>query len=118
MKNKTRRKFLKSAAISTTGLLAARSLPLWARTSATTAITPPLSIFGYSKVQLLDGPFRTQFDQNHKLLLNLDEDGLLKPFRKRQGMPAPGPDLLACYNNPNHFTTNNNFHSFIPCHSS
>jgi DUF1680 family protein len=117
MKNKTRRQFLKSAAISTTGLLAARSLPLWARTSATTAITPPLSIFGYSKVQLLDGPFRTQFDQNHKLLLNLDEDGLLKPFRKRQGMPAPGPDLGGWYDDADDFNEKDNFHAFIAGHS-
>jgi DUF1680 family protein len=117
MKNKTRRQFLKSAAISTTGLLASRSLPLWASTSATNAVTPPLSIFGYSKVQLLDGPFRTQFDQNHKLFLNLDEDGLLKPFRKRQGMPAPGPDLGGWYDDADDFNEKDNFHAFIAGHS-
>jgi DUF1680 family protein len=117
MKNKTRRQFLKSAAISTTSLLASRSLPLWASTSATNAVTPPLSIFGYSKVQLLDGPFRTQFDQNHKLFLNLDEDGLLKPFRKRQGMPAPGPDLGGWYDDADDFNEKDNFHAFIAGHS-
>lgn len=117
MKNKTRRQFLKSAAISTTSLLASRSLPLWASTSTTNAVTPPLSIFGYSKVQLLDGPFRTQFDQNHKLFLNLDEDGLLKPFRKRQGMPAPGPDLGGWYDDADDFNEKDNFHAFIAGHS-
>jgi DUF1680 family protein len=117
MKNKTRRQFLKSAAISTTSLLASRSLPLWASTSATNAVTPPLSIFGYSKVQLLDGPFRTQFDQNHKLFLNLDEDGLLKPFRKRQGMPAPGSDLGGWYDDADDFNEKDNFHAFIAGHS-
>ena len=117
MKNKTRRQFLKTAAVSTAGLLATRSIPAWARSTATVAITPQLSIFGYSKVQLLEGPFRTQFDQNHKLFLNLDEDGLLKPFRKRQGMPAPGPDLGGWYDDGDDFNEKDNFHAFIAGHS-
>jgi DUF1680 family protein len=117
VKNKTRRQFLKSAAVSSAGLLAARSLPLWARSSATVAITPPLSVFPYSKVQLLDGPFRAQFDENHKLFFNLDEDGLLKPFRKRQGMPAPGPDLGGWYDDADDFNEKDNFHAFIAGHS-
>lgn len=117
MQNKTRRQFLKSAAVSTAGLLATRSLPAWPRSSATVAITPQLSIFGYSQVQLLDGPFRTQFDQNHKLFLNLDEDGLLKPFRKREGMPAPGPDMGGWYDDGDDFNEKDNFHAFIAGHS-
>jgi uncharacterized protein len=117
VKNKTRRQFLKSAAVSTASLLAVRSFPAWARSSATVAITPQLSIFGYPQVQLLDGPFRTQFDQNHKLFLNLDENGLLKPFRKRQGMPAPGPDLGGWYDDGDDFNEKDNFHAFIAGHS-
>jgi len=114
---KTRRQFLKSAAVSTAGLLAARSLPAWPRSGATVAITPQLSIFGYAQVQLLDGPFRTQFEQNHKLFLSLDEDGLLKPFRKRQGMPAPGPDMGGWYDDADDFNEKNNFHAFIAGHT-
>src|SRR5436190_4096415 len=117
MQNRTRRHFLKSAAVSTAGLLAARSLPAWPRSSATVAITPQLSLFGYSQVQLLDGLFRTQFDQNHKLFLNLDEDGLLKPFRKRQGLPAPGHDLGGWYDDADDFNEKDNFHAFIAGHS-
>jgi DUF1680 family protein len=117
MQNKTRRQFLKSAAVSTVGLLAARSLPAWPRSPATLAITPQLSIFGYASVQLLDGPFRTQFDQNHQLFLNLNEDGLLKPFRKRQGMPAPGPDMGGWYDDGEDFNEKDNFHAFIAGHS-
>ena len=45
-----------------------------------------------------------QFDQNHKLFLGLDEDGLLKPFRQREGLPAPGPDLGGWYDNGDDFT--------------
>ena len=117
MKTKTRRQFLKSAAISTTGLIGASSLRGWARPSVTASITPQLSVFGYSQVQLLDGPFRRQFDENHKLFLNLDEDGLLKPFRKRQGLPAPGHDLGGWYDDADDFNEKDNFHAFIAGHS-
>ena len=117
MKTKTRRQFLKSAAISTTGLIGVSSLRGWARPSVTASITPQLSVFGYSQVQLLDGPLRRQFDENHKLFLNLDEDGLLKPFRKRQGLPAPGHDLGGWYDDADDFNEKDNFHAFIAGHS-
>jgi uncharacterized protein len=117
MKTKSRRQFLSSAAVSTVGLLAARSLPVWAEKAATARITPLLSVFGYSNVQLLDGPFRLQFDQNHQTFLHLDEDGMLKPFRQRQGLPAPGPDLGGWYDNGYDFDEKNNFHAFIAGHT-
>jgi len=117
VKTKTRRQFLKSAAISTTGLIGVSSLRGWAPPSVTASITPQLSVFGYSQVQLLDGPFRRQFDENHKLFLNLDEDGLLKPFRKRQGLPAPGHDLGGWYDDADDFNEKDNFHAFIAGHS-
>src|SRR5205814_8940899 len=99
MKTKSRRQFLKSAAVSTAGVLTMRSIPAWAQTTPKESIVPPLSVFGYSNVQLLDGPFRQQFEQNHELFLHLNEDGWLKPFRQRQGMSAPGPDLGGWYDN-------------------
>jgi DUF1680 family protein len=117
MKRRSRRQFLSSAAASTAGLFALRSLPAWARKSPAAPITPPLSVFSYSSVQLLDGPFRLQFDQNHQRYLNLDEDGLLKPFRQREGLPAPGPDLGGWYDNSDDFNEQTNFHGFIPGHS-
>src|SRR5580658_704664 len=125
MRTNNRRQFLKSAAMSTASVLAARALPIWARPEGTTAqpaITPPLSVFGYSSVQLLDGPFRVQFDQNHARFLALDEDGLLKPFRQREGLPAPGPDMGGWYDNADDFSSGfggapRNFHAFIPGHS-
>jgi len=119
MKNQSRRQFLGSAAFSTAGLLAARSLPAWTRTRAevATTIAPAISLFGYAQVQLLDGHFKTQFDQNHKLFLGLNEDGLLKPFRQREGLPAPGPDMGGWYDNGDDFDEKTNFHSFIAGHS-
>jgi uncharacterized protein len=81
------------------------------------AITPPLSTFKYSEVQLLDGPLKEQFDHNHDLFLHLNEDALLKPFREREGMAAPGPDMGGWYDNADDFSPPENFHAFVPGHS-
>jgi uncharacterized protein len=116
MKRKSRRKFLKATAISSVGLLTMRALPSWAG-KPVGEVTPPLSLFGYADVQLLDGPFKRQFEQNHETFLNLNEDGLLKPFRQRQGLPAPGPDMGGWYDNADDFNEKDNFHAFIAGHS-
>jgi uncharacterized protein len=117
MKRHSRRHFLAKTAVSGAGLLALRSLPAWARTTATPQITPPISLFGYSQVQLLDGPSKRQFEQNHELFLALNEDGLLKPFRQREGLPAPGPDMGGWYDDGKDFNEKDNFHAFIAGHS-
>ena len=49
------------------------------------------------QVQLLDGPMLVQFQHNHALFLNLNEDSLLKPFRQLTGLPAPGEDMGGWY---------------------
>jgi DUF1680 family protein len=117
MKRKSRRQFLGTAAVSAAGLVAARSLPAWPQKPATAQITPPISLFAYPDVQLLDGPFKRQFEANHALFLNLNEDGLLKPFRQREGLPAPGPDMGGWYDNADDFNEKDNFHAFIAGHS-
>ena len=97
--NTSRRRFLKTTAAAAGGLAAASSLPAWAKGarasasagSAKVAVVPEISLFGYSQVQLLEGPFRRQFEQQHDLFLHLNEDAMLKPFRVREGMPRPGP---------------------------
>jgi uncharacterized protein len=58
---------------------------------------PTLSQFDYGEVQLAPGPLQRQFEENHHLLLKLSEDSLLKPFRQREGLPAPGKDLGGWY---------------------
>src|SRR5271155_263461 len=120
MKKTSRRQFIANAAVTTGAALAARSIPAWAKSpapAAQVAITPQLSTFGYSQVQLLDSPFRRQFDQNHDLYLHLDEDALLKPFRKREGLTAIGPDMGGWYDDADDFSAMDNFHAFIPGHS-
>jgi DUF1680 family protein len=116
MRRTTRRQFVKTAAVSAAGALAMRSV-LAKGKSAGAPVSPQLSVFPYANILLLDGLFRTQFEQNHKVFLDLDEDGLLKPFRKRQGMPAPGPNFGGWYDDADDFDSKNNFHAFIPGHS-
>ncbi|HEY1263800.1 MAG TPA: beta-L-arabinofuranosidase domain-containing protein, partial [Terriglobales bacterium] len=117
MRSLSRRQFLALASAAGGTLLTCRVSPArtWADVSA--PLAPPLSLFDYSQVQLLDGLLREQFENNHRLFLGLDEDGLLKPFRQRQGLPAPGPDLGGWYDNSNDFDPKSNFHGFIPGHS-
>lgn len=117
MKNPSRRRFLKLTGLAAGSALIARSTPSWADSSPAVAVTPPLSLFHYSQVQLLDGPLRSQFEHNHDLFLHLDEDALLKPFREREGMPAPGPDMGGWYDNGDDFNAADNFHAFVPGHS-
>jgi len=57
----------------------------------------PLSIFDYSQVELLDSPLRRQFDTNHVFFLRLDDDRMLKIYRQRVGLPAPGADMGGWY---------------------
>jgi uncharacterized protein len=118
MKKTSRRQFLGIAGAAAGAALVSRNLPAWAvDRSLGLAVVPPLSVFNYSQVQLLDGPFLEQFDHNHDLFLHLDEDALLKPFRQREGMLAPGPDMGGWYDNANDFSPPDNFHAFIPGHS-
>src|SRR5450432_4701163 len=108
----SRRRFLKTSAIAA-GAVAMRP-SVWALPSTKNASEAPLSLFGYSEVQLLEGALREQFDHNHDLFLHLDEDALLKPFRQRGGMAAPGPDMGGWYDNSDDFNAKDNFHGFVP----
>jgi DUF1680 family protein len=56
-----------------------------------------LSLFDYSQVELLDSPLRRQFDTNHAFFLRLDHDRMLKIYRQRAGMRAPGADMGGWY---------------------
>lgn len=118
---RTRRQILKDGALIAAASAGLGRKRLWASgstpTTAASAVTPPLSTFKYSEVQLLDGPLKEQFDHNHDLFLHLSEDALLKPFRQREGLPAPGPDMGGWYDNASDFSPPENFHAFIPGHS-
>ena len=95
-RTETRRTFLKASAAVAAATLAGPRLGL-AGTNDAPQVTPPLSQFGYGEIELLEGPLREQFDRNHAFYLALDEDSLLKPFRQRAGLPAPGDDMGGWY---------------------
>ena len=58
---------------------------------------PALAQFGYGQVELDPSPLQRQFEENHQLLLQMNEDDMLRPYRVREGLPAPGTDLGGWY---------------------
>jgi DUF1680 family protein len=61
------------------------------------AAAAPLAELAYGQVQFGTGPLDDQARENHRLVLGLDEDALLRPFRLRAGQRAPGHDLGGWY---------------------
>src|SRR5277367_5299433 len=117
MPKPNRRAFLKSSAALAAGAAVLRNAHAFATPAiATTAITP-LTQFDYKDVQLLDGPMLVQFQQNHALFLNLNEDSMLKPFRQLSGLPAPGEDLGGWYSPSSEFDPPKNMTGYIAGHS-
>ena len=113
-----RRTFLKTAAATIAATYVAQALPAAsAADKGSVAITMPLATFPYSDVQLLDGPMKRQFEENHVRFLNLDDDRLLKVFRQVAGLPAPGEDMGGWYDLNGFSLTRNDFHGFIAGHT-
>ncbi len=113
-----RRTFLKTTSAGTAGAYAAHAIPAWARAdkSLAAAVTP-LNTFPYADVQLLGGPMKRQFEENHARFLNLDDDRMLKVFRQVAGLPAPGEDMGGWYDLTGFSLEANDFHGFIAGHS-
>jgi uncharacterized protein len=76
-----------------------------------------LKEFGYGDVELAPGPAQTQFEQTQAVLMALNEDSILKPWRLRAGLPAPGPDLGGWYDELPLDKTESGGHGFAPAHS-
>ena len=89
------------------------------KATATLAATPPLAAlagaepreplrqFDYADVQLTGGPFSEQYDALHSHFLALSNDRLLKVYRQRAGLAAPGADMGGWYD----------LNGFVPGHS-
>ena len=82
----SRRKFLGNAAI---GAVAARV--------ARPEVRFKLREFSYSQVTLTEGPLAAMYHRMRAHYLKLDEDRLLKIYRQRAGIPAPGRDMGGWY---------------------
>src|SRR3954447_6956022 len=104
----SRRVFLQSAVPLTAGLCL--------RASDAGKRPPPLLEFSYRDVDLAPGLAQTQFEQTQSVLLSLNEDSLLKPWRLRAGLPAPGPDLGGWYDELPLHKTESGGHGFAPAH--
>lgn len=68
--------------------------------TAAAASPPPrarLREFAYSQVTLTEGPLADMYRRMRRHYLNVDEDRLLKVYRQRAGMPAPGRDMGGWY---------------------
>ncbi|MHB1020835.1 MAG: beta-L-arabinofuranosidase domain-containing protein [Acidobacteriaceae bacterium] len=91
-RNVSRRSFLKSAAV----VAATAQVPASARASAETA-HQHVHEFAYGDVKLTGGPVKEQFDRVHASYLALDNDRLLKVYRQRAGLPAPGRQMGGWY---------------------
>jgi len=94
--SQSRRRFLKAGTVAAASALVRPRMALSAPVNAP-AIMAPLSQFEYGEIELLDGPIREQFAANHTFYGGLNEDSLLKPFRQRAGLPAPGDDMGGWY---------------------
>ncbi len=113
-----RRTFLKATSATAAGAYAASVFPAWAASDKSlVAVSTPLTTFAYSDVQLLDGPMKRQFEENHARFQNLDNDRMLKVFRQVAGLSAPGEDMGGWYDLTGFSLEGNDFHGFIAGHS-
>ena len=107
-----RRDFLKTSAIAAASAYATR-LPASEKEPTSLQFTT----FHYRDVELHDSPLKKQFDENHSFFLHLDEDRLLKVFRQKAGLPAPGPDMGGWYDLTGFDLAKGDFHGFVPGHT-
>jgi uncharacterized protein len=106
----SRRKFLQSVTLASAGSaipgLRNSALALRSNHFSSGPVPSPLEEFGYGDVTLHSALHEGQLQQTHDLLMSLNEDSLLKPFRQMVGQPAPGEDLGGWYqydaHNENH----------------
>jgi len=77
-------------------------------------VLPPLEEFGYGNVTLASELHERQLRETHSLLMELNEDSLLKPFREMAGQPAPGADLGGWYHYDPNYAVNTVEAGFAP----
>src|SRR6201987_128049 len=108
----SRRSLLKSASAA----VIASSIEKGKSETGEQTLQQPLQEFSYGDVELSPGPGETQFRQTQAVLLGLNEDSLLKPWRLRAGLPAPGPELGGWYDEVPLVKTESGGHGFAPAH--
>ncbi|HXP43166.1 MAG TPA: beta-L-arabinofuranosidase domain-containing protein [Candidatus Acidoferrales bacterium] len=97
----SRRRFVQSASMATAGLAIPSRFFLGMPAGA--PAQQPLEQFDYADVVLASNLHEKQLEQTHSVLMGLNDDSLLKPFRLMSGQPAPGEDLGGWYHyNPDY----------------
>jgi uncharacterized protein len=93
----SRRKFVRLSLAATS---AAASHKLWLpqAIAGSQPSSLPLDEFGYGDVTISSALHEDQLMNTHDVLINMNEDSLLKPFRQMADQPAPGADLGGWYN--------------------
>ncbi len=100
----SRRRFLQSAALAS-GACVLPSSFAFSRSGGESGV---LEEFGYGDVSLDSPIHEEQFRQTQAVLMGLDDDALMKPFRAMVGQPAPGEDLGGWYR----YDPNFDWHTF------
>ena len=112
----SRRDLLKAGGAASALLLGSSRLFSKSFTEVEIASQPPLQEFGYGDVSLAPGRTQAQFEQTRSVLLGLDEDSLLKPWRLRAGLPAPGAEMGGWYDEVPKGNEPTIDHGFAPAH--
>jgi DUF1680 family protein len=86
-------RLLAGASVAPAALRAVESLAAEAAGEASPGPKVFLEPFNYQGVRLLDGRLRRQYLGARDYYYNLPDNDILKGFRKRVGLPAPGNDL-------------------------
>ncbi len=93
----TRRSFLQSSAMTIGGVMCTDLSAHALLAEAPAAVNRPLQEFSYADVVFLPGAEDALLEQTHAVLMGLSDDRLLKPFRVRAGVAAPGADMGGWY---------------------
>lgn len=104
----SRRKFLRSAAIASAAGVLSSKRNSFAFAAASNDGAKVLAEFGYGDVSLDSPLHEEQLRHTQAVLLGLDDDALMKPFRAMVGQPAPGEDLGGWYR----YDPNYDWHTF------
>jgi DUF1680 family protein len=91
----TRRKFLQQSMA--TGLAIGATSVLGPKSFGEAAPQALLQEFNYGDVELAPGKARSQFEETQATILSLNDDSILRPWRLRAGLPAPGDPLGGWY---------------------
>ena len=100
----SRRKFLQTAAVASAACVLPRSFA----SESVGGGQKFLEEFGYGDVSLDSPIHEEQLRQTQAVLMALDDDALMKPFRAMVGQPAPGEDLGGWYK----YDPNFDWHTF------